>query len=339
MLRNVYGLDLGTYEIKIYDKKQDRIWKEKNVLAIEDGKTVFAHGDEAYEMYEKSPENIEVVFPMKEGEISQFQSMQYLLTKLLKSGRRRTGAKYVVAMPGDVTAVQKRAFFDLVVHSAAKAKEVSVVERGVADAIGAGLIPQKEKGLFIVNFGGETTELSVLSYGGMVLNKIIKTGGSTLDESIVNRVRHHYDFLIGKLTAESLRNEFGLFDDTGQNRITVAGRNLQTGTLMQKEISVNLVRAAIKECLDEVAKAIQSMLERTPPELLSKIQKRGLYITGGLANLSGISTYIKGVTNLRVTIAKHPELSAVKGLRRIISSKELQNLAYTMPDDNFRWMR
>ena len=108
---------------------------------------------------------------------------------------------------------------------------------------------------------------------------------------------------------------------------------------MQKEISVSLVRAAIKESLDEIAQTIKSMLDRTPPDILPEIQKSGLYVTGGLANLSGISTYIEGVTNLNVTIAKNPELSAVKGLRQIISSKELQNLAYSMLDDNFRWMR
>ena len=139
MLRNVYGLDLGTYEIKVYDKKRDRIWKEKNVMAIEDGEKVLAFGNKAYEMYEKSPDNIEIVFPMKEGEISHFHNMQYLLTNLLKNGKRRS-ANYVVAVPTNVTAVQKRAFYDLVVHSSARAKEVNVVERGVADAVGLSLI-------------------------------------------------------------------------------------------------------------------------------------------------------------------------------------------------------
>ena len=310
MLRNVYGLDLGTYEIKIYDKKQDRIWKEKNVVAIENGDKIYAYGDQAYEMYEKSPENIEVLFPMQNGEISNFQNMQYLLTGLLKNGKRKMfGAKYVLAVPADVTEVQKRAFFDLVIHSSAKAKEVAVVRRGVADAVGFGLQPEKEKGLFVINLGAETTELSVLSYGGLVLNKLIKTGGSTLDELIVTRIRHTYNFLIGKLTAESLRNQFGLFDD------------------------------AIKETLNEVAISARTMLERTPPDILPEIQKKGLYITGGLARLSGISTYIEGVTNLKVTVSKNPELAAVKGLRQIISSKELQKLTCDMSDDDFRWMR
>ena len=338
MLRNVYGLDLGTYEIKVYDKKRDRIWKEKNVMAIEDGEKVLALGNEAYEMYEKSPDNIEIVFPMKEGEISHFHNMQYLLTNLLKNGKRRS-ANYVVAVPTNVTAVQKRAFYDLVIHSSARAKEVNVVERGVADAVGSGLAPQNEKGLFIANFGGETTELSVLSYGGLVLNRTLKTGGNTLDETIVNRVRRHYDFLIGRLTAESLRNEFGLFDHDGLQTISVAGRSLLSGVPVQHDISVTLVRAAIKEALDEISAAICSMLERTPPDILPDIQKNGLYVTGGLANLHGLSEYLEATTGLKTTVSKHPELSAVTGLKRIISSKELQKLTYSMSDENFMWMR
>ena len=340
MLRNVYGLDLGTYEIKVYDKKQDRIWKEKNVVAIVDGEKIYAYGDEAYEMYEKAPENIDVVFPMQNGEISNFQNMQYLLTGLLKKGKRKMfGAKYVLAVPADITEVQKRAFFELVIHSVAKAKEVNVVRRGVADAIGFGLHPEQEKGLFIINLGAETTELSVLSHGGVILNKLIKTGGSTLDELIQTRIRHSYDFLIGKVTAESLRNQFGLFDDAGLRTISIVGRSLRSGVPVAKEVSVHLVRAAIKETLDDITEVARMMLERTPPDILSEIQKKGLYITGGLARLSGISTYMEGVTNLKVTVSKNPELSAVKGLRQIISSKELQNLTYSMSDDDFRWMK
>ena len=154
MARNIYGLDLGTYEIKVYDKKQDSTWKEKNVIAIVDGKEILAVGDEAYAMFERTPGNIEVVFPMKEGVISRFTDMQYLLQNLLKKERRFTrGSEYLIAVPTDVTEVEKRAFFDLVVHSTAKAKEVSIVERGVAQCIGMGIDVRKTKGMLIVDFG------------------------------------------------------------------------------------------------------------------------------------------------------------------------------------------
>lgn len=275
MIGNIYGLDLGTYEIKAYDKKRDTIWKEKTVVAIENDKIILSVGDEAYEMYEKAPENIQVVFPMKEGEISRFNDMQYLLQNLLKKGKRFSrGSKYVIAVPTDVTEVQKRAFFDLVIHSTAKAREVNIVERGIADAVGIGLDVQNEKGIFIANLGGEITELSVLSYGGLVLNKLVKIGGVTLDDAIVNQVRHNHDFLIGRLTAETLRKEFGVFNAASGTAKAVAGRNLITGVPQQQEISVNLVRAAIKESLEEIVRTIKSLIERTPPEVLTEVQKK-----------------------------------------------------------------
>ena len=190
MARNIYGLDLGTYEIKVYDKKQDSTWKEKNVIAIVDGKEILAVGDEAYAMFERTPGNIEVVFPMKEGVISRFTDMQYLLQNLLKKERRFTrGSEYLIAVPTDVTEVEKRAFFDLVVHSTAKAKEVSIVERGVAQCIGMGIDVRKTKGMLIVDFGAATTELSVVGSGGMVLNKMLKIGGMTFDVAVQNMVR------------------------------------------------------------------------------------------------------------------------------------------------------
>ena len=181
MARNTYGLDLGSYEIKVYDKKQDTIWKEKDVIAIRDKKEIFAVGDEAYEMYEKAPANIEVIFPMKDGVISRFNDMQFLLQNLLKKDRQfARGSEYVIAVPTDVTEVEKKAFFDLVIHSTARAREVNIVERAIADAVGLDLDVENTKGLFIANFGGETTELSVLAGGGMVLNRLVKIGGTPL---------------------------------------------------------------------------------------------------------------------------------------------------------------
>ena len=137
MAGNIYGLDLGTYEIKIYDKKRNQIRCEKNVVAMQERKYIFAAGDRAYEIYEKAPSDIQVVFPMKDGVIARFDDMQYLLGKLLGKERRFIGgAQYVIAVPTDVTEVEKKAFYDLVLHSEARARSVRVVERGLADAVG-----------------------------------------------------------------------------------------------------------------------------------------------------------------------------------------------------------
>ncbi len=340
MFGNVYGLDLGTYEIKVYDKKQDTLWKEKNAIAIANEKTIFSVGDDAYAMFEKSPLNIEVVFPMKEGVISHFYNMQYLLENLIKKERHFVrGSKYVVAVPTDVTEVEKRAFYDLVVHSSAKAKEVRIVERGIADAIGLGLDVQESPGLFVVNLGAETTELSILAYGGVVLNKMLKFGSASLDHAIINSVRYNQEFLIGQLTAELLRMTFGIQSKQESDSLSVAGRNLLTRIPEQKSIPMSLVHAAMKELMKHCAHEIHALLERTPPEVQRNIKKDGIFLTGGLANLKGIDTFIENSLGIKVHVAAEPEFCAANGLKKIIGSKELMKITYSMLDENYRWMR
>jgi len=337
---NIYGLDLGTYEIKVYDKKYDRIWKEKNTIAIKEEKEIFAIGNSAYEMYEKSPYNIEVVFPMQEGVISRFYDMQYLLQNLVKQGKGfARGSNYVIAVPTDVTEVEKKAFYDLVVHSSAKAKDVRIVERGIADAIGLGLNVESSTGIFIVNMGSETIELSVLAAGGMVFSRILKSGGISLDQAIINHIRNNNDFLIGKLTAESLRRNLGGFSSEIPKEQVVSGRNLLNGAPEQCTISSNQVRAAIKEELTSCVREIKTLLDRTPPQVLKNIQEQGIYLTGGLSNLIGVASYIEGVLGVKVNVASEPEFCAVRGLKKIIQSKELRKLTYSMLDENYRWMK
>lgn len=340
MARNVYGLDLGSYEIKVYDKRKDIIWKEKDVLARREKNEIFAVGDEAYDMFGKAPSNIEVVFPMKEGVISRFHDMQYLLQALLKKDRQFVrGAEYVIAVPTDVTEVEKKAFFDLVIHSSAKAKEVNIVERSIADAVGLNLDVKNTKGLFIANFGGETTELSIIAGGGMVMNRLLKIGGKTFDEAMINMIRHSHDFLIGRHTAENLRKNFGVFTSESDEMLTAAGRDLITRVPMQKTISINLMRAAMKEPLLECIRAIQSLLERTPPEVRKAIYENGIFLTGGVAHTAGLETYIEEMIGIRTRTALEPDICAVTGLKKIILSKDLRKLAYSMLEENYRWMK
>ncbi len=339
MFGNVYGLDLGTYEIKVYDKKQDAVWKEKNAVAIANKRNILSVGDTAYEMFEKAPFNIEVRFPMKEGVISHFYDMQFLLQNLLKKEQRfNSGSKYIVAVPADVTEVEKRAFFDLVVHSTAKAKEVRIVERAIADSIGLGLDVEKTTGIFMVNFGGETTELSVLSYGGVVLNKMLKIGGRTMDQTIVNSVRSYDDYLIGKQTAEELRKTYGICGSVKEDKV-VAGRNLVSGVPELKGIPVDIVRSSMTDCLNTLTNEIKFMLDRTPPEIQRYIQRKGIHFTGGVSNLNGLSEYFEDKLGIKIHVSKTPEYSTVNGLKDIIQTKALRKYTYSMLDENYRWMR
>lgn len=341
MFRNIYGLDLGTYEIKVFDKKRDFIWKEKNVIAKKDQQFLCAAGDEAWVMFEKAPENIEVVFPMQSGAIARFNDMQCLLQELLKKERPfYGGAEYLVAVPTDVTEVEKRAFYDLVCHSAARAKSVRIAERAVVDAIGFGVNVNRTDGIFVVNMGGGSTEISVLAQGGMVMNRLMKLGGEHLDQAIQNQVRHHMEFLIGRRTAEMLRQDFGIFEDATCTAIRVSGRNLRTRVPEHQEVPVSMVRAAMREPLKECVSEIRAMFERTPPTVRSGLLKNGICLTGGLANLKELSAYLEESTGLTVHTIPRPELCVVEGLKKIIQDKRVYRaLTYSLLDGEYKWLR
>ena len=340
MARNVYGIDLGTCDIKVYDKKRNAIWKEKNTVALKDEKYIFSVGDEAYEMYEKAPANIQVVFPMEEGVISHFDSMQYLLQNLLKKEQRfARGSEYLIAVPTDVTEVEKRAFYDLVVHSTAKAREINIVERGIADALGMGLDLQNTNGIIIANLGGGTTEISVIAKGGLVLSKILKLGGRHLDQIIAMRIRHRYDFLIGNVTAEDLRRTFGFQRQGAEESIIVAGRNLLSGVPAQKEIPRKVVHDAIRNIADEYVGVLKALIERTPPEVLSGIKANGIFITGGASRLKGLAAYLEANIGIKVRRSKDADINTVIGLEQMILTPELKKMSYSIADKSYRWIR
>ena len=174
----------------------------------------------------------------------------------------------------------------------------------------------------------------------MVLTRLVKVGGEDFDNAISGLVRHNQDFLIGRMTAERLSREFGVFEESTNSSITVYGRDLVTGVPAQTEVSISLVRAAIKDLLEECVRAIRTMVERTPPDVRRVILKRGICLTGGMANLRGLATYIRESTGLPVQTVEHPELCAVTGLQKIISDKSYyRRLTYSMLDEDYRWLR
>lgn len=341
MARSIYGLDLGTYQLKIYDKKEDRIRTVKNAVAVRKDTEIFALGDRAYEMYEKAPAEIKVEFPMKEGVISRIGEMQYLLENIIKTEDSffSKSIEYVIAVPTDVTQMERKAFFDLLIHSSARAREVYVVERAVADAIGAGIPVRQTSGAAIINFGGETTEVSVLARDGIVLNRLLKMGGNVIDENIITMVRRNLDFVIGRLTAEKVRIQTDIFCKERQHPVIAAGRDLILSRPGVKEIPADFVQKAVMEFLDSCAETVSLMLEQTPPEVAAAIRRQGICLTGGIACTQGIEGYMKQRTGISCYIARDPHLSAVRGVREIILSDSLKNLTYSMKDENYRWMR
>ena len=172
-----------------------------------------------------------------------------------------------------------------------------------------------------------------------MLNQLLKVGGSDLDQAVAQLVRYNHDFLIGHQTAETLRRNFGVFSDDDNAVMTAAGRDLITGIPQRREISINLVRAAVKEPLEQCVQAIMALMDRTPPEIRKSIRRNGIFLTGGVANLPGLELYLEEMTGIRTHTAIDPDICAVTGLKNIIGSKDLKKLAYSMIEDNYRWMR
>lgn len=338
-MSNTYGIDIGTSNFKMCCKEKDKILNEKNMIAIANRTELLAFGDEAYEMYEKAPENIEVSFPVKFGVIADIENMQTLLfsffNKINDSKKGPSNTDFYIAVPTDVTEVEKRAFYELVVDSKVKAKNVFVVDKPVADAVGAGLDVTKSKGIMIVNIGAETTEISVLSLGGIVISKSVKIGGNKLDDCIISSVRKAYNLVIGSKTAENLKKQLGSAVKKEETFAPGFGRNVLSGLPVCVQISSDVIHGAIIDLFHSIMDSIKVILERTPPELAADIIKNGIYVSGGTSQISNLEEFISKETSLKVNIVDKPSESVVRGLVEVVNNPEYSRLAYTPQDRVF----
>lgn len=331
MSKSIFGLDIGTSNIKIYSSDNDSILNEKNIIAIARKKNIFAVGNEAYEMHEKAPDYIQVTFPVKYGVIADFANMQTLVTEFIKKlskGGRIMPADYYVAVPTDITEVEKRAFLELIRDSKIRARKIMVINKPVADAIGSGVDVNGAKGVMIVNIGADTTEISVLSLGGIVLSRAVKFGGNKLDEQIISAVRKKYNLVIGGKTAEYIKINLGSAIPMDEKFVSVYGRDLVTGLPMARQISSTVIYDCMIDFIHSIVDSIKMILERTPPELASDIIDTGIHLTGGSSGILHLSDLINSETDLKVIISDDPSESVVRGIRTIIEDPEFTEIAY-----------
>lgn len=325
---NVYGIDLGTCNIKIYSKNDDGIMIEKNMIAIENKKNIFAYGDSAYEMYEKAPSNIQISYPLNNGVIADIRDMEvlikYFITDIMKG--KVVPADYYVAVPTDVTEVEKRAFYDLVKNANLKAKNVYVVEKAVADGLGLDINVKTSNGALVVNVGFDTTEISILSLGGIVLSRLIKTGGRKFDEAIKAAVRKEFNLLIGSKSAEQIKMQLKELEEKGEDAV-VFGRDIVTGLPMQKEIPVQMVNECLVEHFSTIVDQVKLILERTPPELGADIYRNGIYLTGGASQVAHLAEKLSKETGLKVQQMDNPITSVAAGLSKVIKEDYFKTVA------------
>lgn len=339
MSGKIYGIDFGTSTIKIYQKNDGIILDEKNIIAIANRKRMIAAGNEAFEMYEKAPANILVTYPVKNGVIADIANMlellNYMLRKINKRNRKFSSAEFIVATPSDITEVEKRAFFDLIASSIAKAKSIKIVEKPIADAIGAGLDVTNARGVMVVDIGADTTEVSIMSLGGIVISKLIPIGGNRFDESIKSYVKKNYNLVIGDKTSEIIKKKLASAFPSEEHSIKVYGRNVVTGLPTEVEISSSMVYDSIVEYIYTIIDAIKIILERTPPEISSDIIDSGIFVTGGSASILGLDKLIAKETDLKVNICADATNTVVNGLGKIIEDRKLTSLAFSLKQTNF----
>lgn len=332
MTNNVYGIDLGTCNMKIYSKVTNKILNEKNTIALINKNQIYAFGDAAYAMYEKAPESIQVTFPVAGGVIADFNNLQNMLQIYLEKnakGKLR-GAEFIVAVPTDITEVEKKAFFDMFYRSKLKPKSVLLCEKPIADAVGLGLDVNEPTGIMVVDIGADTTEISVISLGGLVLSVLLHSGGNKIDESIITHVKRNYNLVIGQKTAQSMKEQLGSGIEGNEEKMVVVGRDVVSGLPIEMEMTGGVVYEAIKDNLNSICNSIKMILEKTPPELAKDIIHSGIYITGGSSQIHDLDQLFGQITGIRINTCEEPDECVARGLVKIVSDNKYRHLAFSM---------
>ncbi len=318
LISNDLAIDLGTASTLVYVKGQGIVANEPSVVAIRkdaSGIKILAIGNEAKKMLGRTPANITAIRPMKDGVIADFDITESMLKYFIQTVHKRKSfvrPRIIVSVPSGITPVEKRA----VKESAelAGAREVYLIEEPMAAAIGAGLPVSEPIGSMIVDIGGGTTEVAVISLSGIVYSQSVRTAGDKMDEAIVQYVKRKYNLLIGERTAELIKITIGTaFAEDEIKTVDVKGRDMVSGIPKTLEISSEEIMSAIAEPINTIVEAVKIGLERTPPELASDIVDRGIVLAGGGALLKNLDMLLREETGLPIIVAESPLTSVVLG--------------------------
>jgi rod shape-determining protein MreB len=310
------AVDLGTANTKVHVKGRGIVLMEPSVVAIEkDGGKILAVGSEAKKMIGRTPGSIVAIRPLKDGVIADFDVTESMLRYFIQKVHKRSfmvKPRVVVCVPSGVTEVEKRAVFEATLQAGARA--AYLIEEPMAAAIGASLPVQEPTGNMVVDIGGGTTEVAVVSLGGIVTAESIRIGGDEFDEAIIQHVKKEYNVMIGERTAEEIKIEIGsAYPLPEEEDAEVRGRDLLSGLPKNIILSSEEIRAAIEEPLSSIITAIKGTLEKTPPELSSDIMDRGIVLTGGGSLLKGLDERLRQETGMPVHVTEDPMICVVMG--------------------------
>ena len=320
---NDLGIDLGTANTCVFVRGKGVVLMEPSIVAINTAtKEVVAVGNEAKRMLGKTPSNIVAMKPMKDGVIADFEAcesmLRYFILKV-KTPKHRfvLPPRIVISVPSGITSVERRAVKETALKAGARV--VRLVEEPMAAAIGVGLPVEEPCGSFILDIGGGTTEMAVISLGGIVLTKSLRVAGNEMDEAIIEYLKKKYNLLIGERTAEEIKMRIGsAYPLEEELTMEVNGRSLVEGLPKMVRVNSEEIRDALKDTLTMIVNAVRDLLEETPPELSSDLIERGLVIAGGGALLKGIDKLISQETKLPVIIADDPLTAVVRGTGKML---------------------
>ncbi len=324
------GLDLGTNEIVVYVPGKGIVLREPAVVAVSLlDKKIMAIGQEAREMLGKMPDSIMAIKPIKQGAISDYNTtvkmISFFITKVLGKFAFFK-PEVIVSVPSSISSTERRAVMEAILE--AGAKEVYVVKEPVLAAVGSGVPIQEPIGRMIINVGGGTTDIAVISLGGVVFSKSIKVAGNKMDESIINMVREKHKTVIGERSAEMIKISIGSAVHSKEDKVVkVKGRNFETGQPREIAVNKNEVVEAIMPDLLEIIKAAKEVFSETPPELASDIMDTGILLSGGGALLEGLSIFFEKQLSIPVAVVEEPKLSVAYGMGIILEHVDLYRRA------------
>jgi rod shape-determining protein MreB len=320
------GIDLGTANTLVFSQGNGVIIQEPSVVALDNHKNlVLAVGNEAKRMIGRTPGNVVAVRPLRDGVIADFEITETMLKYFIKKATQQHSffkPRIIVGVPSGITGVEKRAVLDATYH--AGAKEAYLIEEPMAAAIGADLPVSDPSGSMIVDIGGGTTEVAVISLGGIVVSKSIRVAGDEMDEAIISHCRENYRLLIGERTAEEIKIKLGsAFEEETELTIEVRGRDLVSGLPKTFTLTSTEIREALSETVKTIVDGIRTTLEKTPPELSSDIMDAGITLAGGGALLRGLDKHIQSETKIHVQIANKPLECVAIGTGRALEEIEV----------------
>ncbi len=326
LFSNDLAIDLGTANTLVYVKGKGIALREPSVVTVQkDSKHVLAVGSEAKAMVGRTPENIMAIRPMKDGVIANFEITEAMLRYFIQKVHNRktfVRPRMVICVPSGITQVERRAVRDSAEN--AGAREVYLIEEPMAAAIGVGLPVEEPGGSMVVDIGGGTTEVAVISLAGIVYAQSVRVGGDEMDEAIISYIKRNYNLLIGERTAEEIKIQVGSAYEVGERKnLEIKGRDLIAAIPKTVVITDEEVRESLSEPVSAIVETVRGALERTPPELAADIVDRGIVLAGGGGLLRGIDVLLKEETGLPVTVAEDPLSAVVMGTGKVLDELDL----------------